>query len=369
MRITKLELEYFRNIEKTEMTFCPGINVIIGNNAQGKTNLLESVWLCSGNRSFRGARDAQMTQFDAPYYGIRLHFADREREQQIRLFVGDKKKPELNRVPLKSPAELIGAFRCVSFTPEDLAIVKEGPAMRRDFLDVAISQIKPIYNRYLNQYNGVLEQRNALLKEIARRGSGKELLEAWDLQLARIGTAISIFREDYVRKLGACCERIYSGFSGEKESFSLSYESSVFEKGTPLEVYSDERIGEYLGVLTANLENDLRMRYTTVGAHRDDIDIQVNQISAKLYGSQGQQRSCAISLKLGEAELLKSITGEHPVILLDDVMSELDQSRQDYILNRVKDFQVLITCCDVSQVLALNTGKRIQVENGQFREA
>ena len=257
----------------------------------------------------------------------------------------------------------------MAFKPGDRSIVQEGPAARRAFLDAAIGQVKPIYARYLNQYNSILEQRGALLREIAAKGQkAKGTLEVWDLQLAKMGTAISIFRQDYIKKLSEVSEKVCGGFSGFQETFSLGYESSVFQKGQELSVYSDELIGVYLAVLQESLENDIRMRATGKGVHRDDLEILVDGLSARLYGSQGQQRSCAIALKIGEAMLLKGVTGEDPVVLLDDVMSELDQGRQDYLLNRIKGFQVFITCCDIAGALRMEEGKVFKVEGGQVRE-
>ncbi len=367
MRITHLELTDFRNIAQVSIDPGEGVNIIYGANAQGKTNLLEAIWLCSGNKSFRGAREREMTRFGEKVFHIRLQFADRERTQQISYDSGgDKRKLQLNRMPLRSASELTGEFTCVVFHPEDLSLVKEGPVDRRSFLDIAISQIKPVYGRYIAQYNGLMEQRNALLKQIHRTGSGKEMLSVWDEQLSRIGTAISILRQDYLQKLSPLAQGVYSGFTGNRETFSLEYESSVYRQGLPGSVYSEELIALYRKALSEHLEEDIRLHFTGVGVHRDDLEILVNGISARSYGSQGQQRSCAIALKIGEAMLLKGVTGENPVILLDDVMSELDPGRQDYLLNRIQGFQVFITCCDTSWADQLTDGNIFEVSSGVF---
>lgn len=367
MRITHLELTDFRNIAQVSIDPGEGVNIIYGANAQGKTNLLEAIWLCSGNKSFRGAREREMTRFGEKVFHIRLQFADRERTQQISYDSGgDKRKLQLNRMPLRSASELTGEFTCVVFHPEDLSLVKEGPVDRRSFLDIAISQIKPVYGRYIAQYNGLMEQRNALLKQIHRTGFGKEMLSVWDEQLSRIGTAISILRQDYLQKLSPLAQAVYSGFTGNRETFSLEYESSVYRQGLPGSVYSEELIALYRKALSEHLEEDIRLHFTGVGVHRDDLEILVNGISARSYGSQGQQRSCAIALKIGEAMLLKGVTGENPVILLDDVMSELDPGRQDYLLNRIQGFQVFITCCDTSWADQLTDGNIFEVSSGVF---
>lgn len=370
MKVTCLELENFRNIAKARLLPCPGVNIIFGENAQGKTNLLESIWLCSGGRSFRGAREGQMVRFGEKAFGIQLAFEDRQREQHLTFqSSGSSRRVRLNNVPLKGASELAGEFLSVVFSPSDLSIVQEGPSARRSFLDDAISQIKPVYAKYLAQYNSILDQRSALLREISARGRrAAETLDIWDQQLARMGTAISIFRQDYVSKLTEVSEKVCRGFSGFQETFSLQYESSVFPKDQALQVYSDELIEQYLAVLRESFETDVRMRFTGKGIHRDDLELQVNGLSARLYGSQGQQRSCAIALKIGEAMLLKGVTGEDPVILLDDVMSELDQGRQDYLLNRIQGFQVFITCCDILGALRMEEGKVFQVKDGQVCE-
>lgn len=368
MRIEKLELNNYRNIENTMLLPHPNVNIIFGKNAQGKTNLLESIWLCSGNKSFRGAKENQLIQFTKPVFRIELDFSDRERMQHISYFAGEKRKISVNGVPCKTLSELAGEFYCVAFNPDDLDIIKDGPSCRRQFLDTAISQIKPIYSRYLCQYENVLEQRNVLLKEVRKQSYSEDMLDIWDMQLAKLGTILSIFRKDYLEKLNTVAQKIYYGFSGGKEQIEMEYRSTIYPEGTELKIYSDELIGKYKMALEEAREDDIRLRSTTKGIHRDDFEIKIDDFSAKQFGSQGQQRSCAITLKLSEAALLKNITGEDPVVLLDDVMSELDQQRQHYILNKVKDFQVFITCCDLLNTLQLEEGKIFYVENGIFAE-
>ena len=194
------------------------------------------------------------------------------------------------------------------------------------------------------------------------------MLEIWDVQLAKLGTILSIFRKDYLEKLKAVGQKIYSGFSGGKEQIGMEYRSTIYPNSKELKIYSDELIDEYRNMLEESREDDIRLKSTTKGIHRDDFEIEIDGLSAKQFGSQGQQRSCAITLKLSEAALLKNITGEDPVVLLDDVMSELDQQRQHYILNKVKDFQVFITCCDLINTLQLEEGKIFYVEDGIFTE-
>lgn len=366
MVIESLELRDFRNIVRAELSPCEGINILLGENAQGKTNLMEAVWLCTGNKSFRGAQESQMVRFGAEAFGVEIAFRDRERTQNIRYSAGaGRRKITLNGVPLRRP-QLWGVFPAVVFDPTGLSIVRDGPGERRRFLDAAISQLKPVYAKYLSQYQAVLEQRNAILRDPERFRQFAATFDVWDDQLSRLGTILSIYRADYVKKLTPVAAQIYGGFTGYAESFSLSYESTVFEPGQTLAVYSDDLIAQYRRVMEESRETDRKMRCTTKGAHRDDAAIEINSLPVRTFGSRGQQRSCAIALKLGEAHLCRLLTGDAPVVLLDDVMSELDQGRQDYILNQIRGFQVLITCCDVSNTLRMESGRIFSVKGGKI---
>lgn len=368
MVIESLELHDFRNIREASLSPCPGINILLGENAQGKTNLMEAVWLCTGSRSFRGSRESQMIRFGAEAFRVELSFRDRERLQNIRYSGGERRrKILLNGSPLRQPSQLSGVFPAVAFDPTGLDIVREGPEKRRQFLDNAISQLKPAYAKYLAQYQAVLEQRNAILRDPERCRQFADTFDVWDMQLAKLGTALSLYRADYLKKLEPAAAEIYGGFSGYAESFSMGYESTVYEPEEPLEVYSDSLIEKYRQALLETRETDRKMRCTTKGVHRDDLSLSVNGLPARSFGSRGQQRSCAVALRLGEARLYRGITGETPVILLDDVMSELDQGRQDYILNQIRGFQVLITCCDASNTLRMESGSIFSVREGQIR--
>ncbi len=366
MVIESLELRDFRNIVRAELSPCEGINILLGENAQGKTNLMEAVWLCTGNKSFRGAQESQMVRFGAEAFGVEIAFRDRERTQNIRYSAGaGRRKITLNGVPLRRP-QLWGVFPAVVFDPTGLSIVRDGPGERRRFLDAAISQLKPVYAKYLSQYQAVLEQRNAILRDPERFRQFAATFDVWDAQLAKLGTVLSIYRADYLKKLQPAAAEIYGGFTGYAEAFSLGYESTVFPAGKELAVYSDALIEEYCLALEESRETDRKMRCTTKGVHRDDMTLEINGLPVKTFGSRGQQRSSAVALKLGEARLCRGITGESPVILLDDVMSELDQGRQDYILNQIRGFQVLITCCDASNTLRMESGRIFTVRGGQI---
>lgn len=367
MEVLSLTTENFRNLQNGTVAFSDKMNVIFGDNAQGKTNLIEAIWLFSGAKSFRGAKDSEMTSFEKEFTSLTLTFSDKQREQiaEIRFGGRDKKKILLNKVPLESRSRLSGSFYTVVFSPAHLSIISEGPKNRRRFLDDAISQINPQYAGYLHQYEKVLLQRNTLLKDCYRFPQLKETIEMWDSQLAKLGSILTIYRRDYVKKLNLAAAKIYSGLSQKKETLSLLYQSTVFTEQTPIDTYDDAAVSVYYQSLCDHLEGDMKLGQTSVGIQRDDLEVLINGKSAKIYGSQGQKRSSALALKLAEAALLQSITKETPVILLDDVMSELDAHRQDYILNHVKNSQVFITCCDVSNTLRLKEGKIFHVEGGR----
>jgi len=366
MKVNKITTCRFRNLNDVTFEADPEINVIFGNNAQGKTNLMEALWLFTGNRSFRGAKEAEMIAFGEKNAKLSVHFTCDGRDQEGELMLGEKKRHTLNRVPLHSVSEFAGRYYAVVFSPTDLSFVKDGPEKRRRFLDVAIAQLKPVYQKYLNQYSRVLLQRNSLLKDLNYRPSLETTLDLWDLQLAKLGTILTSFRVDYMKKLNTFAGKIYSGISSGTEEASFFYRSTVFLGENLPTDYSDERIDLYYNALVSSREEDKKFGSTSVGVHRDDVEILINGLDARSFGSQGQQRSAVLSLKLGESELLSHVTGETPVMLLDDVMSELDQTRQDYILNHLTGQQVFITCCDPSNTLRLKSGSIFRVENGEI---
>ncbi len=369
MRIKELALTRYRNISELTLTASPKCNVIYGDNAQGKTNIIEAVWLFTGNKSFRGAHEREMIQFDAPSAELTLVFEDSVREQTARLLLGgkDKKKAFLNGVPLEGASGFAGEFSCVVFSPAHLSLVRDGPGARRRLMDTALCQLNRRYREYLSQYEKVLAQRNALLKDAARFPDLRDTLDVWDTQMAKLGTILTIYRQDYARRLSEAAGEFYEGFSRkDEEVLTALYRSTAFEE--PVEQYTDEAIGRYYQAVKASCEQDFRLGFTTVGVHRDDLVLCLNGREVKTYGSQGQQRSTVLALKLGEAHILKNVTGEYPVMLLDDVMSELDAARQDYILNHVQEFQVFLTCCDPANALRLKEGTVFHISGGKLLE-
>lgn len=328
------------------------MNVIYGRNAQGKTNLLEAMWLFTGGRSFRGARDGELVAFGQDKATLNLQFYSEEREQEAELTVQNgRRSAALNGVPKRSPAELVGKFRAVLFSPEHLSLIKSGPALRRNFMDAALCQVKPAYAPLLSRYNHTLVQRNALLKDIPRHAELLDTLEIWDDRLARYGDAIAKERASYIEKLEGPARELYAGISENKECFGIQYQKSA------------ENLRE---ALAAARRDDLQSGHTTVGPHRDDLEVTVDGVSARAFGSQGQQRSLVLALKLAEADVLEQESGETPVILLDDVMSELDTGRQNYLLNRLDGRQVFLTCCEPDAVKRLEDGALFEVRRGEL---
>lgn len=364
MIITKLQYEGFRNLRDGVIEPCDGVNVIFGKNAQGKTNLLEGIWLFSGNRSFRSSRDGDFIQFDRPFAKLKIDFFSEGRDQNAEiLFQKGKKEVKINGIKQTSAYSLTGKLCAVVFSPENLLLVKSGPAERRRFLDNAICQIKPSYNEALSSYNKTLAQRNALLKDIPFHSQLLDTLDIWDLRLSAIGASIIKMRLQYVERLNISAKKYHFGISDKTEELSLSYNCG-FSYDDAAET---EKIRDALFVnLTKARADDIKDGCTSCGPHRHDLDIFINGTSVKSFGSQGQQRSCVLSIKIAEAELLKTASGEEPVVLLDDVLSELDSKRQRFLLNKISDRQVFISCCERASVDRLDGGRLFEVKSGSI---
>lgn len=369
MVVTRLGCQNFRNLRDGELFPCPGVNVIYGGNAQGKTNLLEGLWLFTGGHSFRGAKDVELPRLDtatgenAPTAALALDFFSEGREQKALLqFENGRRSSVINGVKKKTGSALVGKVCAVIFSPEHLLLVKEGPARRRGFLDGALCQIRPSYAGMLHVYQRALSQRNALLKDIGRFPELRDTLEVWDARLIQLGAAVMEERLRYVEKIAPQAQEIYRGISRGKEELSLSYAPSP---KLPEGSSQQDWIELFKTELRRTEASDVRSGFTSVGPHRDDLEITLGGLSARMYGSQGQQRSAVLALKLAEAQALSQLTGETPIVLLDDVMSELDQSRQDYLLNHLHGRQVFITCCSPETVSLQETGMRFRVEAGE----
>lgn len=359
MKINSIDIECFRNIDRLSLEF-DDVNIIYGENAQGKTNLIEAIYLFTGAKSFRGVRDKELIKFDCELARLKIEFENKSRTQNAQLVIQNKRSAVLNGVKKKSAAALGEELKAVIFSPVHLSMVKDGPAERRKFIDNALCQIKSGYRNVLKEYNRALAQRNMLLKDAAKNNSLLDMLYIWDKNLALYGAKIIYQRQKYIQTLLPYAQEVFSGLSKGKENIDLIL-TGAFDYN---DLSVDEIQKKLMFALDNNRGNDVINRITTIGPHRDDMEILINDKSARKYGSQGQQRSCVLALKLAEASLLREMTQDEPLALLDDVMSELDISRQDYILNHIKDWQVFITCCDANTVLRLKQGKTFHIENG-----
>lgn len=365
MRVERLSFENFRNLKNNTIEPAQNVNVIYGENAQGKTNLIEAIWLFCGGHSFRGSKEKEMVGFDKEFFRLKMDFVSSEREQNAQIiFAQNKKSVMLNSVEKKSSSYLTEVFCSVIFSPEHLNLIKRGPTIRRKFIDGAICQQRIRYASLLSKYQQIVNQRNALLKEIYKNPNMREMLAVWDDALISAGARIIKERDEYLQKIREYAQGYHRGISGEKEELGISYVSTCDAK-------ENDSIEEIEKKLKSAYENsrdeDCRMGYTSAGPHRDDLEITINGISVRRFASQGQQRSAVLSLKLAEAELLAQKHEEKPVILLDDVLSELDAKRQDFLLNKVDGYQVFVTCCEESNKEQLRSGKVFYIDNGEVR--
>ena len=347
-----MTVDNFRNHTHSTLELGAGVNVLVGPNAQGKTNLLEAIYLSCVGRGWRTVRDNEMVQFgqDSALVNVTAERRFGKVDIAIQLGLGLKKSIAINRVPIAKVAELMGQINCIFFSPDELKLVKETPADRRRFLNIDLSQIDKSYFYALTRYNKILQQRNASLKNQA---TPRELA-IWDLQLVKEGTTLIQKRQAFIEKLTPYVMAKHQALTGGQETITLTYETS----------------SDFARDLAAACERDLRLRTTTVGPHRDDIAITINGQDVRVYGSQGQQRTVALSIKLAELDLFTQITGETPVLLLDDVFSELDSSRQSRLLTAIADTQVVITATDATTFTATDTarlGKIFVVKDGTVR--
>lgn len=374
MNITKLDINGFKNLKNVNITLDPDLNIFCGENAQGKTNIIEAIWLMSGCKSFRGTKEKDMIDLNGEKVEIGLSFKNSMREQRIEVALQKNnlkdKNITLNGVKQKLLSKLFGNLKCVIFTPEDLELAKGSPEKRRSYVDLCISQIKPGYFSVINKYETILMQRNNLLKKINQGICQIDELEVWDEQLARMGSYITILRYNYIKKLNIFAKRLYDKISLNKEIIELSYNSTVFKEIEGRTDYKGEMAEEYLFLMKKNLNDDLKFGFTQVGIHRDDLITKINSLPSREFGSQGQQRSIALILKIAQAYILLEETDESPVILLDDVLSELDINRQKFILSSIKEMQIIITSCnDIDKIFTKRKlGKKFIVSNGQVIE-
>ena len=338
MIIKSIELSNFRNYEQLYIEFEEGTNILYGDNAQGKTNILEAAYISGTTKSHKGSKDKEMIRFHSEESHIRTIVEKNEKEYQIDMHLRNRgsKGVAINKIPIKKASELFGILNIVFFSPEDLNIIKNGPAERRRFLDSELCQLDKLYLSDLAKYNKILNQRNKLLKDINFRPDLMETLSVWDMQLVETGKRIIQRRKVFIEELNEIIGSIHSNITGGKESILLKYEPNIDDI-----FFEDE--------LLKAKQKDLKLAQTTVGPHRDDMLFSIDGIDIRKYGSQGQQRTAALSLKLSEIEIVKKSIHNTPVLLLDDVLSELDSNRQNYLLNSISDIQTIITCTGLEE--------------------
>lgn len=370
MRCKKITVTNFRNVESAEVCFERGVNVLLGKNAQGKTNLLEAIFYASVGRSFRGASGAQMIKFGSDTARISLDFESgvREHNIDIKIFKDKQRLATKNGLKIERLSELMGSFRAVLFCPEHLSLIKDGPSERRGYLDIAISRIYPTYIHSLQRYNHILKQRNALIKEAVRnREAFDTTIELWSRQLAHEAAIIADMRAKFTLRVEKYIAECFKEMTGETELPTVVYDGSSSQK---VDEYSDRAVTEekYFELLTSNYDREIANGATLWGIHKDDIDIRLNGKSARIYASQGQQRSLALAMKLAEGEICREEFGDYPVFLFDDVLSELDDVRREYIMTKMRDKQVIITTCEIDFAESCAGAKKITVENGKYSE-
>lgn len=364
MKVLHHEIKNFRNIENVSFYPDEEINVIYGENGHGKTNILESIWLFTGCNSFRTRKNSELINEVKKEAKLNMEFFAFNREQEVEIKIAENKEVNINGIKKNTHRQLLGEFQAVVFSPSVLSVIKEGPGEKRKFIDIAISLLKPNYAAVLSKYNKAVSQRNALLKKISDGSTKADFLFAFDEEVARLGGKIIEYRIDYLEKLKKNAAEIYKGISNGREEFDMFYINSVKDSGNNASEFAQAIYDK----LQKNREGDIFRLLTSAGPHKDDLEITLNGKSARAYGSQGQQRSCALALKIAEGFIIKEISGEKPVALLDDVMSELDSKRQEDLLTYLKGWQVFVTCCDKAHIEKINHAKAFYVEDGTIKE-
>ena len=351
MWIKELRINNFRNYKNEEIKFEKNINIFYGENAQGKTNIIEAIFLCSMGRSFRTNKDKEMILLNESQANIEIEFEKSDRSGKIKIELAGKKNVSINGIKIKKLSELLGNVNIVIFTPDDINILKGGPQNRRRFLDIMISQLKPNYMHNLNLYLKTLEQRNNYLSQIKELNKPENMLEIWDEKLAEYAEIICRYRIEFIEKLNNKIKKIHSEVTENKEKLEIKY------------ITECENKENYLSLLKQRRKLDIIKGFTTKGIHRDDFKCFINDKEIEIYGSQGQHRTAILSLKLAELYVIYDEIGEYPILLLDDFMSELDEKRRKSFLSYIKDTQVIITCTDKME---LDNIKLFNVINGEI---
>ncbi len=361
MVIESVDLKNYRNYKYLNMVFDEKTNIIYGDNAQGKTNILEALYVCATSKSHRGNKDKEIIQFGDEEAHIKVQVKKNDINYRIDMHLKKNKAKGIavNGIPIKKAVELFGIINIVFFSPEDLNIIKDGPSERRRFIDMELSQLDKIYLSNLVNYNKVVVQRNKLLKELSfsMRKEYLDTLDVWDMQLVKYGSEIIKARIDFVEKINGIIGDIHSRLSGEKEELKIEYVPCV-------------DINNFAKEVLASRDKDIKLKSTSFGPHKDDLIFYINGNDVRKYGSQGQQRTAALSLKLAEIELVKKIIHDTPVLLLDDVLSELDSNRQNFLLNSIGDIQTIVTCTGLDEFInnRIAINKIFNVVNGEVSD-
>ena len=367
MQLYNLSLRDFRNYKTISLDFSPEVNLIVGDNAQGKTNLIEAIGYLGSGKSFRAQKTGELVRLGADFCEISGNIFSQEREQSLRwlLFSGGRPRQLFrNGVKKKTAGEISGVLQTVLFCPEDLMVLKTGAAPRRRLADMALCQLRPNYEAALTEYNRILEQKSRILKDRFENPALLEILPEYNARLCQVGALLISYRARFFEGLGTAAKAYHGQFSGGKEEFSLTYHtvSTVKDPFAPLNVLQEDLQDH----LESHYRAELESMQCLTGPHKDDFDVDLSGMSVKTFGSQGQVRTAAISLKLAQRELMKRESGETPILLLDDVLSELDAGRQDFILNQITGGQVFITCCEPGRFTKL--GKTIEISQGRIIE-
>ena len=366
MKLNNLRLENFRNYISGEAEFDPGVNLLVGANAQGKTNILEAIAFLGSGRAFRTQRAAELIRFGAEFAQLEGNLFSQEREQTLKWVLFSSSRPRQlyqNGVKKKTAGEISGVLQTVLFCPEDLMVLKTGASSRRKLADQAICQLRPNYEAALTEYNRILEQKNRILKDRYENPVLLDILPEYNARLCQVGALLISYRARFFEGLGREAARYHGHFSGGKEEFSLYYRTvSTVEDPFASVKQLEEQLNAHL---ESHARAELESGQCLTGPHKDDFDVSLSGISLKSFGSQGQVRTAAVSLKLAQRELMEKETGQTPILLLDDVLSELDPARQDFVLNQITGGQVFISCCEPGRFTKL--GKTIEIKNGQLK--
>lgn len=363
MTVKRFRAENFRNIEKCDIEFSPGVNLLYGQNAQGKTNVVEGIYYFSRGKSFRGREDKELIRFDEEGFRIAIDYEEGENDSSLEYAVyGKERLRKKNGYKINRVTEMIGSFKAVLFYPDNLSLVKDGPEERRNFLNVAASACYPAYIKYYSDYKKALENRNCILK-MMQKGIfiDQNELASWSSSMAEYASHIYLMRLDYVKRLTVYAREVMKDISGGTEELSIGYESNI--QGELADRSEVKR--EYERIFSSSLDREIGAGVSLFGPHREDIDIRINGRSARSFASQGQQRSIVLALKLAEGEVIKEICGEYPVFLFDDVLSELDEERRKYVLEGKGERQIIITGCDKNECLGY-TDHEIEVVLGHY---